>query len=94
MRRVTIIAALVAAAAVASGCTERGQELTWGTAATLVDEGCQRGTSELGLAGRKEAVAQINARTEQGNWTASDCDKDGQPDFAIDSDGMPEPDSP
>ena len=87
MRTLLITIALALAAAGISGCTERGKELTWGTAARIVSEGCQAGTSPLAIEGRKEAVAEINQRTTTGNYTASDCDEDGEPDFDINPDG-------
>ena len=54
-----------------------------------IDEACERGMTPLGIEGRKQIVAEINAKTMVGNHTPSDCDSDGMPDFAIDANGIP-----
>lgn len=71
-----------------AGCTERGEDVAYGAAARVVDEGCGLGASPLGMEGRMKAVDEINERTTVGNYTASDCDLDGLPDFDIGPDGM------
>lgn len=57
-----------------------------------IDEACARGLGVLAIEARKQVVRDVNARTATGNHTASDCDSDGQPDFAIDANGIPLPD--
>lgn len=76
------------AAVVLAGCTERSEDIAYGSAARIVDEGCERGTSVIGTEARMNAVDEINERTTVGNYTASDCDLNGQPDFEIGPDGM------
>ena len=87
MRVLIAAAALIALA----GCSEQGKETLYGTIARGVDEACERGMSPLAIEGRKEAVREINSRTVTGNHTPSDCDSDGEPDFAMDANGVPLP---
>ena len=56
-----------------------------------IDEACEIGLDPLALEARRATVASINAATVVGNHTPSDCDSDGLPDFAIDTDGIPVP---
>lgn len=80
---------LIAALLLTAACTAGGKDAVYGAAAKVVDEGCALGA--LGMAARVDAVREINARTTNGNYTASDCDSDGQPDFDIDANGQPVP---
>lgn len=75
------------AAVALMGCTE-AREVGYGTLARGVDEACERGMGTLAMEARMRAVDEINSRTTTGNWTPSDCDGDGAPDFAIGADGM------
>ncbi len=59
--------------------------------ATVIDEACERGMDPLAMEARRATVASINAATNVGNHTPSDCDSDGEPDFAIDPGGIPVP---
>lgn len=61
---------------------------TTGAAATVVDRACASGMSPLAVEARMDAVDEINAKTTVGNWTPTDCDGDGMPDFEIGADGM------
>ena len=63
------------------------RDTSYGTLARGVDEACERGMDALAMEARKRAVNEINARTAVGNWTPSDCDSDGTPDFEINPDG-------
>jgi hypothetical protein len=69
------------------GCAARDAGLD--AIARGIDEACERGMSSLAMEARKQAVKDINERTHVGNHTASDCDSDGLPDFAIDAGGLP-----
>lgn len=89
MKSLTLALCLVALTA----CQE-ARDTTYGTLARGVDEACERGMDPLAIEARKRLVEQINSRTVVGNWTASDCDSDGLPDFDIGPDGLPLPATP
>lgn len=93
MQKMMVLAAALGAAVFMSGCAifERVVEPATAVTARGIDEACARGTSPLGVEARREIVAAINAKTNIGNHTPSDCDSDGLPDFAIDADGIPVP---
>lgn len=80
----------VAAIALLSGCGVKEKVVDTSTTAIAkgIDEACERGMSPLGIEARKTIVDEINAKTNVGNHTPSDCDSDGLPDFAIDNDGL------
>ncbi len=91
MKTVIVKAAALALAATLLGACgiEKVLEPAADVTARIIDEGCESGTSDFALEGRKEFVAEVNSRTEVGNYTPSDCDSDGLPDFEIDANGMP-----
>ncbi|MGI9489295.1 MAG: hypothetical protein ACR2RF_26085 [Geminicoccaceae bacterium] len=66
------------------------------TLAKGVDEACAQFNANplTALPLRKQTVGSINALTTNGNYTAADCDSDGQPDFEIDANGQPLPTVP
>lgn len=93
MRNLKLATATLGVAFFLTGCALFDQvvEPAAGAIARGIDEACTRGLTPLAIEARKEIVAEINARTAVGNHTPSDCDSDGLPDFAIDSDGTPVP---
>lgn len=66
------------------------------TLAKGVDEACAQFNANplTALPLRKQTVGAINALTTNGNYTAADCDLNGEPDFDIDANGQPLPDVP
>lgn len=66
------------------------------TLARGVDEACAQFNANpmIAMPSRMQSVGAINALTMTGNYTAADCDSDGQPDFEIDANGQPLPVTP
>lgn len=92
MKTVKTIAAMLLLPALLLGCesiqegVDAGKEWSYDQGANVRDTICRR---SLGV--RMDGVAEINSRDGQGWWTATDCDKDGQPDFELDGAGQPVP---
>lgn len=80
------------AAAILSACGGPITQIT----ALAVDEACTQFNANplLAMPSRMQAVGAINVLTTTGNYTAADCDSDGEPDFAIDANGVPLPAAP
>ena len=87
MKTLTLAAAALGAAFFMSACSVLQPAAD--VIARGIDEACERGTTPLAMEARKATVASINAATNVGNHTPSDCDSDGLPDFAIDASGLP-----
>lgn len=89
MRNLTLIILLLIGGSLA-GCAAFDTVVgtTTGAGATVVDRLCESGMSPLAVEARMDAVDEINSKTTVGNWTATDCNKDGLPDFDIGPDGM------
>ena len=92
MRYLALIPLACAAALALSAC---GGPVTQ-TLAKGVDEACEQFNRNpaISMPSRMQTVGSINSFTTQGNYTAADCDNDGQPDFDIDANGQPLPVTP
>jgi len=84
LKSVAPVALLLPALALA-GCGGAGTQAL----AQAVDRACAQFSANPALAAplRAQAIDAVNALTVNGNYTAADCDRDGQPDIAIDANG-------